>query len=86
MTDSAHRIASGRSIRKALDDAHRAWLARQEQGENQRTSLIKLALGAMNLHATSLAKDVLPRTDDERSKPLLVALTALETIIRNEGA
>jgi hypothetical protein len=85
MTDTAHRAASGRSIRKMLDDAHRARLARRAQGENQRTSLIKLALTSLDLHATSLAKDVLPRTDDERSKPLLVALTALETIIRNEG-
>jgi hypothetical protein len=86
MTDTAHRVAASRSIRKSLDEAHRAWLARREQGEDRRSSLIKLALGAINLHAKGIANDMLPRTEDERSKPLLVALTALETIIRNEGA
>jgi hypothetical protein len=86
MSDTAHRNAANRSIRKALDDAHRGWLARQEQSDTTRSSLLGLAKSALELHAKGLAQDVLPRTDDERSKPLLVALTALETIKRNEGA
>jgi hypothetical protein len=86
MTDCSHRLAASRQIRKHIDASTREWIARQAQADGRRSSLIKLALGAINLHATSLANDVLPRTEDERSKPLLVALTALETIIRNEGA
>jgi hypothetical protein len=86
MIDCAHRTAASRGIRKSLDEAHRAWLARREQGDARRSSLIKLAYSAMTLHSAGFAKDVLPRTEDERSKPLLVALTAMETIRSNEGA
>jgi hypothetical protein len=51
----------------------------------QRSSLLKLAKSAIELHAVSLARDVLPRTDDGHSKPLIVALTALNTIRKREG-
>jgi hypothetical protein len=86
MTDTAHRVAASRHIRKHLDASHREWLARREQNDGRRLALLKLALSATELHAKAMAKDMLPRDGEERSKPLLVALTALETIIRNEGA
>jgi hypothetical protein len=86
MTDCSHRLAASRQIRKHIDASTREWIARQAQAEGQRSSLIKLAVGAINLHATGLANDMLPRTEDERSKPLLVALAALQTIAKNEGA
>jgi hypothetical protein len=86
MTDCAHRLAASRHIRKHVDASTRAWLARHAGGEAQRSSLIRLAKSAIDLHAKGVEAGVLPRTDDERSKPLLVALSALQTIIRNEGA
>jgi hypothetical protein len=84
MTDTAHRVAASRSIRKSLDEAHRAWLARRKQGEAWRSSLLKLANSALALHAKGIANDVLPRTDDGRSSPLLLALTCLQTIAKND--
>jgi hypothetical protein len=51
-----------------------------------RSSLIKLAKASIDLHARGVEAGILPRTADERSKPLLVALTALNTVRRNEGA
>jgi hypothetical protein len=82
MSDTAHRAAANRSIRKALDDAHRAWLARQEQGENQRTSLIKLAHTSMELHLKALDRGL---TFEDGKSPLAVANTALATVRRNDG-
>jgi hypothetical protein len=85
VTDCAHRLAASRQIRKHVDAATREWIARQAQADGTRSSLLKLATSAIELHAKGIANDLLPRTADERSKPLLVALTALETILRNEG-
>jgi hypothetical protein len=50
-----------------------------------RSSLIKLAKASIDLHARGVEAGILPRTADERSKPLLVALTALATIRNDEG-
>jgi hypothetical protein len=86
MTDCSHRLAASRQIRKHIDASTREWIARQAQADGQRSSLIKLAASAINLHKKGIEHDVLPRTHDERSQPLLVALTALKTILRNEGA
>jgi hypothetical protein len=49
----------------------------------QRSSLIKLACSAIDLHAIAMAKGVKPWPDGEG--PLAVALTALQTVARNEG-
>ena len=84
MTDCAHRVAASRSIRKHLDESHRAWLAKRVQEDGTRSSLLKLALTSVRLHEKALAKGVVPRTDDDRSQPLLLALTALRTILRNQ--
>jgi hypothetical protein len=52
---------------------------RSEPGrpEAERSSLIKLAHSALNLHVASVAKGVPIRDADERSKPLALAVTAL---------
>jgi hypothetical protein len=83
MTDTAHRAAANRSIRKQLDDAHRAWLARQTQSEKARTSLIKLAHVSMELHLKALDRGL---SFEDGKSPLAVANTALATVRRNEGA
>jgi hypothetical protein len=85
MTDCAHRIAASRAIRKLNDRSRHDWLAKLAESDSTRCSLLRLAKSALELHAKGIAEDVLPRTEDERSKPLLVALTALRTILRNEG-
>jgi hypothetical protein len=51
-----------------------------------RSSLIRLAKASIDLHARGIETGILPRTPDERSQPLLLALTALATIRKNEGA
>jgi hypothetical protein len=85
MTDCSHRLAAGRGIRAQLDASHREWLAKRAQADGTRSSLLRLARSALELHVKGLTKGVLPRTDDGHSKPLLVALTALQTIERNTG-
>jgi hypothetical protein len=83
VTDTAHRAAASRSIRAHLDAGHKAWLARKEQSEAQRSSLIRLAKSAIELHAVAMAKGVKPWADGEG--PLSVACAALKTVAKNEG-
>jgi hypothetical protein len=55
-----------------------------DQRAAQRSSLIKLAHSAFDLHLVSLAKGVCPRdADDGGSQPLAAALAALKTAARN---
>jgi hypothetical protein len=50
----------------------------------QRSSLIKLAATAFDLHLVSLSKGVCPRDDDDGgSQPLAAALAALKTAATN---
>jgi hypothetical protein len=49
----------------------------------QRSSLIKLASSALDLHVSALARDVCPRDDEGGSQPLAAALTALKTAATN---
>jgi hypothetical protein len=83
MSDTAHRIAAGRSIRKSLDEAHRAWLARREQDGAQRTSLLKLALTSLELHNKAMENNVAPWADGRG--PLSVACACLQTVRKNDG-
>jgi hypothetical protein len=83
MTDCAHRVAASRAIAKLVARSRHDYLAQREQTDGRRIALLKLALNATELHAKSLAADMLPRTEDERSQPLLVALTCLQTIRRS---
>jgi hypothetical protein len=75
-------------------NASDSWKARvlkmAERGEfdpqrnAQRSSLIKLAHSAFDLHLVSVAKGVCPRdADDGGSQPLAAALAALKTAARN---
>jgi hypothetical protein len=85
MTDTVHRVAANRSIRKQGDwlDQLRADLKKSET----RSSLIHLAHASIELHAKALAKGLrLPRAQDGGSKALAAALTALQIVVKDEGA
>jgi hypothetical protein len=87
MTDTAHRVAATRSIL-----AKRGWVGEVlrkvdalNSAEATRSSLMKLFRSAVDLHVTSLSKGMdPPRTEDGESRPLVLAITALQTILRNE--
>jgi hypothetical protein len=66
-----------------LADRWAAQRAQSEQHSAQRSSLIKLARSALDLHLVSSAKGVCPRDDDGASQPLAAALAALKTAARN---
>jgi hypothetical protein len=86
MSDCSHRLAASAAIRKLCDRSRIELLVlKRQQSDPRRASLLKLALSAVELHSKCLALGEVPRSEDERSEPLLVALTALETIARNEG-
>jgi hypothetical protein len=68
MTEIADRVAGRRSARA--------------QHSARRSSLIKLASTAFDLHVASVAKGVAPRDDAGGSEPLAVALAALKTADR----
>jgi hypothetical protein len=69
MLEVADRVAERRSARESRDGRVVA----------QRSSLIKLASTAFDLHLAAVAKGVAPRGDDGGSEPLAVALAALKT-------
>jgi hypothetical protein len=74
-------------------DGSGSWKARvlkmAERGEfnpersAQRSSLLKLASSALDLHLVSLSKGVCPRDDDGGSQALAAALAALKTAATN---
>jgi hypothetical protein len=69
-------------------EAWKAWvladLEKREQRDAQRSSLLKLASSALDLHLVSLAKGVCPRDHDGGSQPLAAAAAALATAVRNQ--
>ena len=50
----------------------------------QRSSLIKLAASAIDLHVSALARGVCPRDDPGGSPPLAVAAACLASAVRNQ--
>jgi hypothetical protein len=56
----------------------------RKSSDHTRSSLIRLARSALDLHVSSLAKGVCPRDDDGLSQPLSVCVTALKTALRNQ--
>jgi hypothetical protein len=54
----------------------------RQQGSARRSSLIKLAASAFDLHIAAVARGVAPRDDDGGSQPLAAALAALATADR----
>jgi hypothetical protein len=64
-------------------------LAKAEAGEfdpqrkAERSSLLKLASTALDLHVSAVARGVCPRDDDGGSQPLAAALAALKTAATN---
>jgi hypothetical protein len=71
------------SLCELLSKAVREYNAANDPGAATRSSLIRLAKSAMDLHVKALANDVAPWPDGKG--PLSVAVTALETVARNEG-
>jgi hypothetical protein len=59
-------------------------IAKRKTSDNTRSSLIRLARSALDLHIASLAKGICPRDDDGLSQPLAVCVTALRTALRNQ--
>jgi hypothetical protein len=64
--------------------AERGYFDRQRV--TRRSSLIKLASTAFDLHISATAKGVTPRDDDDGSQPLAVALAALATANKRENS
>jgi hypothetical protein len=54
----------------------------QPELTDEQRSLVKLAHSAIRLHASALAKGVVPRTEDGASQPLALALTSLNTVMK----
>jgi hypothetical protein len=60
-------------------------IAKRKTSDNTRSSLIRLARSALDLHIASLAKGLpVPRDKEGLSQPLAVCVTALKTAARNQ--
>ena len=72
-----------RSMAKAVQRSSER-VAASTAARAQRSSLIKLAHSALDLHVSALARGVCPRDDQGGSQPLAVAAACLASAVRNQ--